>query len=515
MSARNSPSFSDEKGQTFVREGIAENDLAEHNPDAVIVKRYGRFGFILERMFAHGVEARGVERVPEDQRSSKNMYNNLLMWFSVNTVLTTIPIGVLAQEYYTLTLPHAIATILCFGALGALTVAFISTLGPKTGLRTMMIARYSSGYVGGIIYSVLNLLTQLGFSVTAVILAGETLASVNPGTLPLVVGIIIVSVCSLVPCFIGYEMVHTYERYAWIVMTIVMFFLWGLGGHAGFDINAQKPLEATGRALSGDILSYGGIIFGSFSGWAPVAADYNCRLPVDASSMKVFLLTFFGLWIPICFVEILGATLMTISDPAFADVIAAGDTGGLLAQVLSPWKGGGKFILVVLAFSIVGNNIPNTYSAGISVQALGRPFAMVPRFVWVFLAFVTYTVAGVAGREHFSEILSNFLSILSYWTAFFIVIVAEEHFIFRRKGGPLGGYNLDDYDTPSKLPIGVAGILAGCFGVAGAVVGMSEVWYIGPLGMDAGADLGFELAAAFAAVMFVPLRWLEIRLTGR
>lgn len=75
MSARNSPSFSDEKGQTFVREGIAENDLAEHNPDAVIVKRYGRFGFILERMFAHGVEARGVERVPEDQRSSKNMYN--------------------------------------------------------------------------------------------------------------------------------------------------------------------------------------------------------------------------------------------------------------------------------------------------------------------------------------------------------------------------------------------------------------------------------------------------------
>ncbi|KAH9929685.1 cytosine-purine permease [Fomitopsis serialis] len=488
MSVRHSASFSDEKEQGYVQDAVA---TAEHAPEVVIVKRYGRLGPILERMFAHGVEARGVERVPEDERSSKNQYNN-----SVNTVLTTIPIGVLAQEYYTLTLPHAIATIMCFGALGALTVAFISTLGPRTGLRTMMIARYSSGYIGGIIYSVLNLLTQLGFSVTAVILGGETLASINPGTLPLVVGIIIVAICSLVPCFIGYEMVHIYERYAWMVMTIVMLFLWGLGGRAGFDINAQKPLEATGRALSGDILSFGGIIFGSFSGWAPVAADYNCRLPI------------------------LGAALMTISDPAFADVIVAGDTGGLLAQVLSPWKGGGKFVLVLLAFSVVANNIPNTYSAGISAQALGRPFAMVPRFVWVFLAFVTYTVAGVAGREHFSEILSNFLSILSYWTAFFIVIVAEEHFIFRRKNGPLGGYNLEDYDTPSKLPIGVAGVLAGCFGVAGAVVGMSEVWYTGPLGMDAGADgygadLGFELAAAFAAVMFPPLRWLEIRLTGR
>jgi len=75
---------------------------------------------------------------------------------------------------------------------------------------------------------------------------------------------------------------------------------------------------------------------------------------------------------------------------------------------------------------------------------------MVPRFFWTVLCFVIYTVAGVAGREHFSAILSNFLSILSYWTAFFIIIVAEEHFIFRRKNGVLGGYNLDDWDSPKR-----------------------------------------------------------------
>ncbi|KZT08643.1 uncharacterized protein LAESUDRAFT_735810 [Laetiporus sulphureus 93-53] len=519
MSSRHSVSL-EEKEKASVGDSTDAVELTGRPDDAAIVKSYGRFGPIVERLFAHGVEMRGVERVLEHERSTKNQYNNFLMWCSVNCVLTTIPIGILAQEYYTLTLPHAIATIMCFGALGALTVAFTSTLGPKTGLRTMIITRYSSGYAGGIIYSILNILTQLGFSVTAVILGGETLASINPGTLPLVVGIIIVAVCSLVPCFIGYEMVHIYERYAWIIMSIVMLFLWGLGGHAGFDIKTQKVHEDTGRALSSNILSFGGIIFGSFSGWAPVAADYNCRLPAETSSVKVFLLTFFGLFIPICFVEILGAALMTIGDPAFADVIEAGDTGGILSQTLSPWKGGGKFILVLLAFSVVANNIPNTYSAGISVQALGRPFAAVPRFIWVFLAFVTYTVAGVAGREHFSAILSNFLSILSYWTAFFIVIVAEEHFIFRRKNGPLGGYNLDDYDTPSKLPLGVAGILAGCCGVAGAVIGMCQVWYTGPLGKAAGtptygADLGFELAAGFAAVTFPPLRWLEIHFTGR
>ncbi|EGN94940.1 hypothetical protein SERLA73DRAFT_113651 [Serpula lacrymans var. lacrymans S7.3] len=477
-------------------------------PDRVIAGRFGVLGPFLSKLFASGVEARGVERVPEDQREAKNIWNNLLMWWSVNMVLPAIPIGVAAQSSFTLTLPHAIATIFCFGALGSVATAFIATLGPITGLRTMVITRFSSGHVGGTIYSILNILTQLGFSVMAVILGGQTLASINPGTLPLVVGIIIIGVCCLVPCFIGYNIVHVYERYVWTITFLIMLFLYGLGGKAGYNIHAQKPFEDTGRALSADILSFGGIVFGSVTGWAPVAADYNCRLPADTSPRRVFWLTFFGLWIPISFVMTLGAALMTITDPVYVQAYETGGTGGLIGQVLSQWGHGGQFILFLLAFSVVGNNIPNTYSAGLSIQALGRPFALIPRFFWVSLVFVIYTVAAVSGRNHFSDIMTNFLSIFSYWIAFFIVVVAEEHFIFRRKDGVLGGYNLDDYDSPSRLPLGVAGILAACCGVAGAVVGMSEAWYTGPIGKMAGAaygaDLGSELAAGFAAVSYPP-----------
>ncbi|KIK79423.1 hypothetical protein PAXRUDRAFT_834106 [Paxillus rubicundulus Ve08.2h10] len=487
--------YDKEKGPTSTDTDVAEPEAA---PDQLIAERFGVLAPFLSKLFESGVEARGVERVPENQRETKNAWNNLLMWWSVNTVLTTIPIGVLGQYIFTLTLPHTITTILCFGALGGVATAFIATLGPHTGLRTMIIARYSSGYFGGTIYSVLNILTQLGFSTTAVILGGQTLASIHANTLPLVVGIILIGMCCLIPCFIGYDMVHIYERYAWVVTFFIMCCLWGLGAHAGFDVNAQKPLEDTGRALSSDILSFGGIVFGSFTGWAPVAADYNVHLPSDTSAWRVFTLTFWGLYIPICFTAMLGAALVTITDPAYVAAFGEdGSTGGLVAQVLAPWAGGGKFLLVLLAFSVIANNIPNTYSTGLSIQALGRPFAMIPRFFWVFIAFLIYTVAGVAGREHFSAILSNFLSILSYWTAFFIVIVAEEHFLFRRPGGVLGGYNLGDWDRPSRLPLGIAGILAACFGVAGAAVGMSQVWYTGPIGKLAGAtygaDLGFEI----------------------
>lgn len=69
-----------------------------------------------------------------------------------------------------------------------------------------------------------------------------------------------------------------------------------------------------------------------------------------------------GLFIPITFVEILGALLMTISDPAYPAAFAEGGTGGLLAQTISPWGGFGKFLLVVLALSTVSNNCANLYS---------------------------------------------------------------------------------------------------------------------------------------------------------
>ena len=44
-----------------------------------------------------------------------------------------------------------------------------------------------------------------------------------------------------------------------------------------------------------------------------------------------------------------------------------------------------------------------------------------------------------------------------------------------------------------RLPHDIAGILAGCFGVVGVVLGMFSVRYFGVLGYFAGFDLGFKV----------------------
>jgi purine-cytosine permease-like protein len=52
------------------------------------------------------------------------------------------------------------------------------------------------------------------------------------------------------------------------------------------------------------------------------------------------------------------------------------------------------------------------------------------------------------------------------------------------------------------------------FAVVGAVLGMAQQWYIGPIGRlignpSYGGDLGFELAFSFGAVSYILLRYLE------
>ena len=63
-------------------------------------------------------------------------------------------------------------------------------------------------------------------------------------------------------------------------------------------------------------------------------------------------------------------------------------------------------------------------------------------------------------------------------------------------------------------------MIAFCFGVMGAILGMSQVWFEGPIGALCGAppfggDVGFELAFAFSATSYIIMRYFEKRYFGR
>lgn len=104
-----------------------------------------------------------------------------------------------------------------------------------------------------------------------------------------------------------------------------------------------------------------------------------------------------------------------------------------------------------------------------------------------------------------------------YWLAIYLGVSLTEHWVFKRG---MSGYVLANHDKPGKLPPGFAAVVACCFGIVGAVMGLAQEWYIGPIGKkvglpETGGDLGFELAFGFTVISYLVLRWIERRRFGR
>ncbi|RAL67993.1 hypothetical protein DID88_008717 [Monilinia fructigena] len=261
-----------------------------------------------------------------------------------------------------------------------------------------------------------------------------------------------------------------------------------------------------GKSEAGACLSFAASIFGFATGWTSYAADYTVYQPVNRSRKSIFSWTFAGLVFPLLFTEMLGQPWLRPWQPTAEKTHSKPTTtssgiGGLLSSVLVPPLGRfGQFCIVVLALSIIANNCPNIYSVSLSLQVLSSATARVPRFA----------------MKGLSLFLENFMLLIAYWLAIYEGIALSEH-VFFKKG--FEGYRPENYMDASRLPPGIAATVALLFGAMGAVLGMAQVWFTGPIGklcgLEYGGDVGFELAFAFSAISYCGLRLVEIKKFGR
>ena len=84
----------------------------------------------------------------------------------------------------------------------------------------------------------------------------------------------------------------------------------------------------------------------------------------------------------------------------------------------------------------------------------------------------------------------------------------EEEFIFRRSliSKPPSGYNWAAWNDPSSLPLGLAAFTTFLIGWAGAILCMSQVYFIGPIAKMIPGDIGLPVAAAWTAICYPGLR---------
>jgi purine-cytosine permease-like protein len=281
---------------------------------------------------------------------------------------------------------------------------------------------------------------------------------------------------------------------AWLPMFLLFCYIFFV---ASPHFNVALPATVTGMALFASVASFGGAVFGFAVGWATYAADYTRHQPADTPARRVFLYAFLGVGLPCILFEVLGVLLTT------------GATGNDLGTLIAHSIGTGplsRTVILLLAFSTIANNVPGDYSFALSTQALG--LKVVKRLILTIVGAVLYLSLAFAISANFNINLQGFLLLIAYWLGAWCTIVLIEH--FRRKGN----YPVEDYETASKLPIGIAALSALIVGLALAAFGINQASVInfeGPLSHAlADADIGFPLAIILAGLIYYPLRRWEL-----
>ncbi|KAK3390945.1 permease for cytosine/purines, uracil, thiamine, allantoin-domain-containing protein [Podospora didyma] len=462
-----------------------------------------------QRLLDAGVEENGIKPVPVEHRTV-TQYNNLFtVFFTCLLGIIAIPTGMLATLGFGMSLRDASLVILFFAMLTAIPPAFMCIGGMETGLRQLVQARYSFGRYLVTIPLLLNAATLTGFALVSSVVGGQTIASLNPDNVSINIGIIITCLVSFGISLLGFKAVHLFERWTWIPSLLAFIIAVACGGK---QLRLQSEAEpATAR----QVLSYGSLVAGYLITFGGTVSDYSIYHKPEGTSRrcKVFFYVYMGLFLPTVLLLVLGAAIggAVPNVESWNQAYAITGVGGVMYEMLTPAGGFGKFVVVMLAFSVIGNIAISMYSVSLNLQMLLPPFAKIHRFFFIFITMAIMIPFAIRAAEEWEESLINFLAIIGYWAGCFDAVLITELLVFRKMDYTTFEHAI--WNVGKKLPPGFAALGASLVSMALVVPGMAEPWYTGPIAQTTG-DIGFEMAFVVTAIVYLPFRWLEIKCRG-
>lgn len=125
------------------------------------------FWSMMAILIKYGVEERGIQPVPEDERAELKWHTVLpqaTLWAAANTNILTFSAGTLGPILFGLDLTTSVWVILVMNFVSAMPVALFATFGPVLGMRAMVQTRYVFGYYLALLPALCNCATMICFT---------------------------------------------------------------------------------------------------------------------------------------------------------------------------------------------------------------------------------------------------------------------------------------------------------------------------------------------------------------
>jgi nucleobase:cation symporter-1, NCS1 family len=433
------------------------------------------------------IEGHGIEPIPAAARYG-SVYRLFTVWFTPNLVPAAFALGSLCA-ILGLGFVTGLLAIIVGNIIGGGIVAILSTIGPKVGLGQMPITRLSFGK-SIVVPGLINWLSTIAWDAINAFFGAYAIQVITGGAVPFWLGLLVVIICQAALSVVGYEAIHTFEKYAAIGLAIL------------FAVVTIALLPKANFSFSGSTETLGNFILlttivGSFNlGWALYASDYSRYLSAATPSAKVAGYSFLGIALSAIWIEVLGLAVFGAITNGDADPVHQIDAllgGGILSAVA----------MIAIFFGTVAVNAMNDYSGSLSLLAAGikvwRPVSALIVGVLSFIATLWLY------SQNFSTAFENYLLLITYWIGPWAAIVLVDWQL--RKHSAAGADHVSDF---SLLPTGRNALIALIVGFVASIPFMNATYFQGYVAVNwlNGADIAYVIGFIVAGALYMALeRW--------
>jgi NCS1 nucleoside transporter family len=439
------------------------------------------------------VEPGGAEFIPLNERHGRPL-QLFWTWTSPNMEFATVFVGLLGI-LLGLSFWETFLAIVIGTALGSITQGILSTSGPQYGVPQMVLSRRGFGYWGNALPAGINSVVA-GIGWFAVNSVSGALALNALTHLPGVLCLLIVVALQLAVAFLGHNLIHAFERYAFPILVIIFLIA------SAWTLSKAHP-GASHQTIPGAFLIELGATFGYAVGWNPYASDYTRYFKPDASKRAIAFWAGLGLLLSCVLLETVGAAAGTIAGVVSNANPTAGWTG-----IFPTWLR--DLTLLAIVIGGIAANALNIYSGAISFTAIGFKLPLAARRAIVALGFgaIGFFV-GWAGLHNAGEDYNNFLLIIAYWIAPWLAVMFCDMYLRRRQDPAqierlLFNRKYTNWAGPVAMVVG-AGISIWLFS--------NQTKYIGlvPTHAPDTGDLTFEVGFVLTAAIYLTWRLIADR----
>jgi NCS1 family nucleobase:cation symporter-1 len=384
------------------------------------------------------IEGHGIEPIPASARYG-SVNRVFTVWFTPNLVPAAFAIGLLAAaDFLQVGFVTGLAGIIVGNLVGAALVGLLATMGPKTGMAQLPVARLPFGKTI-VLPGLLNWLSCIGWDgVNSVF--GAAAISILTG-LDFVVSLLIIVAFQGALGIIGHEAIQSFEKWMAIVLG-VMFIVVSVSIFGQASTGMARTDGFTDLDQLGAFILWTSITASFVLAWGLYASDYTRYLPAESSGSRIFWWTVLGLALSAGWIETLGLLVADQASGGAVDTINNLLSGSFLAPLA----------MIAIGIGTVAVNGMNDYTGSLSLLAAG---VRVPRVASAaVVAVLAFFFALYLNSGDFTTKFESYLLFVLYWVAAWAGVVVADWFKRGRKA------DVSILANFSNLAFGWQGLLA-------------------------------------------------------